>query len=408
MVTPAIEEGDSGLTGAVEEFERMQRGPTKGLRLGLLHGRMPQREKDATMARFARGEIDVLVATTVVEVGIDVANATVMVVLDAHRYGLAQLHQLRGRVGRGAIESYCVLAYDDEAGERDRLGILTRTTDGFVIAEEDLRLRGPGEFAGTVQSGSDGLRFADLARDLGVYARSQKRSRNDRTRRRTPRASGERRVALGPGTTTEHAQLVTLVVSGPLPGVERVLQEVAAMRFSRTIVAALATLTAFCCSSLAARAAGDVTRATLPNGLQVVVVRDTLAPVVTTMLELQSRFERTVDRRARPCDRTHDVPRQRNAVVVTAHGNDGDHRRQLRCRYAEQRHAILLYGSVASILDIALRVERARATGLLMAPGQWAQERGATTQEVTQDNSDAIYRLFVKMQNRLVGGIAAQ
>jgi ATP-dependent DNA helicase RecG len=173
VVTPAIEEGDSGLTGAVEEFERMQRGPMKGLRLGLLHGRMPQREKDDSMARFARGEIDVLVATTVVEVGIDVANATVMVVLDAHRYGLAQLHQLRGRVGRGAIESYCVLAYDDEAGERDRLGILTRTTDGFVIAEEDLRLRGPGEFAGTVQSGSDGLRFADLARDVGVYAEAK-------------------------------------------------------------------------------------------------------------------------------------------------------------------------------------------------------------------------------------------
>jgi ATP-dependent DNA helicase RecG len=173
VVTPAIEEGDSGLTGAVEEVERMGRGPTAGLKLGLLHGRMPQREKDETMSRFARGEIDVLVATTVVEVGIDVANATVMVVLDANRYGLAQLHQLRGRVGRGSIESYCVLVYDDEAGERDRLSILTNTTDGFVIAEEDLRLRGPGEFAGTAQSGSDGLRFADLARDIGIYGQAK-------------------------------------------------------------------------------------------------------------------------------------------------------------------------------------------------------------------------------------------
>jgi ATP-dependent DNA helicase RecG len=173
IVTPAIEEGDSGLIGAVDEIERMRKGPTSGLRLGLLHGRMPQREKDAMMADFARGEVDVLVATTVIEVGIDVANATVMIVLDAQRYGLAQLHQLRGRVGRGAIESYCVLVYDDDAGERDRLAILTKTTDGFVIAEEDLRLRGPGEFAGTAQSGSDGLRFADLARDLGVYSEAK-------------------------------------------------------------------------------------------------------------------------------------------------------------------------------------------------------------------------------------------
>jgi ATP-dependent DNA helicase RecG len=173
VVTPAIEEGETGLTGAVEEFERLGRGPAKGARIGLLHGRMPQREKDETMMRFSRGEIDVLVATTVIEVGIDVANATVMVVLDAHRYGLAQLHQLRGRVGRGALESYCILVYDDEAGERDRLGILTRTTDGFEIAEEDLQLRGPGDFAGTAQSGSDGLRYADLTRDLGIYGQAK-------------------------------------------------------------------------------------------------------------------------------------------------------------------------------------------------------------------------------------------
>ncbi len=121
------------------------------------------------MARFVRNELDVLVSTTVVEVGVDVANATAMVVLDAHRYGLAQLHQLRGRVGRGAAKSFCILVYPDDAGDADRLEILTETTDGFKIADEDLRLRGPGQLAGTVQSGAAALRFGDLVRDIDVY-----------------------------------------------------------------------------------------------------------------------------------------------------------------------------------------------------------------------------------------------
>jgi ATP-dependent DNA helicase RecG len=169
VVAPAIEEGESDLTSVVAEAERLERDVFPELRLGLLHGRLPPREKDGVMARFAAGEIDVLVATTVVEVGVDVANASVMVVLDAHRYGLAQLHQLRGRVGRGAAKSYCLLIYPDDAGETERLGILTHSTDGFEIAEEDLRIRGPGQFTGTLQAGQAEFRVADIVRDVAIY-----------------------------------------------------------------------------------------------------------------------------------------------------------------------------------------------------------------------------------------------
>jgi ATP-dependent DNA helicase RecG len=174
VVAPAIEESESDLTGAVAAFERLRRDVFPNLRLGLLHGRLTAREKDDVMASFVRGEVDVLVATTVVEVGVDVANASVMVVLDAHRYGLAQLHQLRGRVGRGAAKSYCVLVYPDEADDTERLRILTESSDGFTIAEADLRLRGPGEFAGTAQSGTAELRLGDLVRDIDVYRAAKK------------------------------------------------------------------------------------------------------------------------------------------------------------------------------------------------------------------------------------------
>ena len=169
IVAPAIEESELDITSVVKEAERLQNDVFPHLKLGLLHGRMSAREKDEVMGRFSRGEIDVLVATTVVEVGVDVPNASVMVILDAQRYGLAQLHQLRGRVGRGAAKSFCVLVYPESGEETERLGILTRSTDGFVIAEEDLRIRGPGEFAGTAQSGAADLRFADLVRDIEVY-----------------------------------------------------------------------------------------------------------------------------------------------------------------------------------------------------------------------------------------------
>jgi ATP-dependent DNA helicase RecG len=169
IIAPAIDEGDAGLTSAVAEADRLKAKVFPDLRLGLLHGRLASREKEEAMARFVRGELDVLVSTTVVEVGVDVANATAMVVLDAHRYGLAQLHQLRGRVGRGAAKSFCVLVYPDDTGDRERLEILTQCNDGFRIADEDLRLRGPGQLAGTVQSGAADLRFGDLLRDIDVY-----------------------------------------------------------------------------------------------------------------------------------------------------------------------------------------------------------------------------------------------
>ncbi|MFY9858959.1 MAG: ATP-dependent DNA helicase RecG [Candidatus Cybelea sp.] len=169
IVAPAIEEGERALTSAVAESERLRSDVFPDLRLGLLHGRLAGREKEEIMSHFVRGELDVLVSTTVVEVGVDVANATAMVVLDAHRYGLAQLHQLRGRVGRGAARSFCILVYPDESGERERLEILTGSNDGFEIADEDLRLRGPGHLSGTIQSGGADLRFGDLLRDIEVY-----------------------------------------------------------------------------------------------------------------------------------------------------------------------------------------------------------------------------------------------
>ncbi|HLX25915.1 MAG TPA: ATP-dependent DNA helicase RecG [Candidatus Cybelea sp.] len=169
IVAPAIEDGEGNLTSVVTEAERLKNEVFPALRVGLLHGRLGAREKEEIMRRFLSGDLDVLVSTTVVEVGVDVANATTMVVLDAHRYGLAQLHQLRGRVGRGAAKSYCVLVYPDDAADRERLEILTGSTDGFRIADEDLRLRGPGVFAGTAQSGAADLRLGDLVRDIDVY-----------------------------------------------------------------------------------------------------------------------------------------------------------------------------------------------------------------------------------------------
>jgi ATP-dependent DNA helicase RecG len=157
----------SGLKSAVEMHEKLRAGALAGLRVGLLHGRLDADEKEIIMRRFQRGEIDVLVATTVIEVGVDVPNATVMVVEHAERFGLAQLHQLRGRVGRGAAKSYCILI----TGERvtpvaeERLNAMVRSQDGFELAELDLSQRGPGEFFGTRQAGLPDFRVANLLRD---------------------------------------------------------------------------------------------------------------------------------------------------------------------------------------------------------------------------------------------------
>ena len=140
------------------------------LRVGLVHGRLKADEKQAVMAAFAAGEIDVLVATTVIEVGVDVPNASLMVIEHAERFGLSQLHQLRGRVGRGADESSCILIYAGPLGEvaRQRLKIIYENTDGFEIARQDLQLRGPGEFVGSRQSGVPLLRYADLEMDADL------------------------------------------------------------------------------------------------------------------------------------------------------------------------------------------------------------------------------------------------
>jgi ATP-dependent DNA helicase RecG len=148
-------------------YEELRLNVFPGLRVGLLHGRLSSDEKDLVMRRFQRSEIDILVATTVIEVGVDVPNATVMVIEHAERFGLSQMHQLRGRIGRGAAKSYCVLMTGGKVspeGQR-RLDAMTRTQDGFAIAELDLELRGPGEFFGTKQSGAPAFRVANLVRD---------------------------------------------------------------------------------------------------------------------------------------------------------------------------------------------------------------------------------------------------
>jgi ATP-dependent DNA helicase RecG len=165
IVCPLIEESDkTEAKAATEEYERLQEEIFPDLRLALLHGRMKGEEKEATMAGFRAGECDILVSTAVVEVGIDVPNATVMMIEGANRFGLAQLHQFRGRVGRGAAQSYCLLLSDSSDEEAlQRLHVVEATHDGFALAEEDLKMRGPGEFFGTRQSGLPDLKVATLA-----------------------------------------------------------------------------------------------------------------------------------------------------------------------------------------------------------------------------------------------------
>ena len=168
VIYPLIEESAKiDLRAATEMADHLQHDVFPAYRVALLHGRMKPDEKDRVMHAFARGEFHILVSTTVVEVGVDVPNASVMVVEHAERFGLSQLHQLRGRVGRGAHQSYCVLLYQAPLSEsgRERLKALTDSTDGFVIAERDLALRGPGDFFGTRQSGMPTLRVGDLLRD---------------------------------------------------------------------------------------------------------------------------------------------------------------------------------------------------------------------------------------------------
>ncbi|MGH2487969.1 MAG: ATP-dependent DNA helicase RecG, partial [Ktedonobacterales bacterium] len=176
IICPLVEESEAlEAKSAVKEYERLRTEVFPDLRLGLVHGQLKPSEKERVMRAFRDGAIDVLVATAVVEVGVDVPNATVMLIEDAERFGLSQLHQFRGRVGRGEQQSYCYLLSQGESPTaRERLSVMERTTDGFVLAEEDLRLRGPGDFFGTRQSGLPELKVAKLADTrLLVEAREQ-------------------------------------------------------------------------------------------------------------------------------------------------------------------------------------------------------------------------------------------
>ncbi|HTV65891.1 MAG TPA: ATP-dependent DNA helicase RecG [Bryocella sp.] len=181
IVYPVIEEGakEGELKAAIKMHDRLRTHEFPSLHVGLLHGRMSADEKDATMAAFKRGEIQVLVATTVIEVGVDVPNANVMVVEHAERFGLSQLHQLRGRIGRGAAKSYCVLMTGGKVSveAQERLDALVRTQNGFEIAEIDLEQRGPGEFFGTRQAGMPNLRVANLVRDRDLLEAARKEAR---------------------------------------------------------------------------------------------------------------------------------------------------------------------------------------------------------------------------------------
>ena len=178
VVCPAVEENEElGLKAATVWAETLQKTVFPDLRIALIHGQMKGSEKEAVMTAFAAGQADVLVATTVIEVGVDVPNATLMVIEDADRFGLSQLHQLRGRVGRGSAKSFCILtSHTKNPDTLQRLKALCKTTDGFKIAEEDLRLRGPGDFFGSRQSGLPVFRVASLSCDLHTLTQAQQAS----------------------------------------------------------------------------------------------------------------------------------------------------------------------------------------------------------------------------------------
>ena len=177
LVCPAVEEDEEGnpdLKAATAYAEELAAGAFRDYRVGLLHGKMKAADKEKVMADFVARDVQLLVATTVIEVGVDVPNAVLMVVENAERFGLSQLHQLRGRVGRGTVQSHCILISDTKNEEtRQRLKTLAATTDGFKIAEEDLKQRGPGDFFGSRQHGLPELKVADLAADTRLLQKSE-------------------------------------------------------------------------------------------------------------------------------------------------------------------------------------------------------------------------------------------
>jgi len=179
VVYPLVDESEKvDLLSATQEFERLRDDVFPEARVGLIHGKLQSTRKDEVMREFLAGEIDVLVATTVIEVGIDVPNASVMIIEHAERFGLSQLHQLRGRVGRGAAESHCVLIAEPGEEALERLRIFRDTTDGFEVASADLRIRGQGDLFGSQQHGKDPvLRFADLMADEDLLMEAQRDAR---------------------------------------------------------------------------------------------------------------------------------------------------------------------------------------------------------------------------------------
>jgi len=173
IVCPMVEENEAlNVKSAEQYYEHLRTNVFPDLRLALVHGKMKPAEKDAVMAAFVRGEVDILVATTVIEVGVDVPNAALMVIENAERFGLSQLHQLRGRVGRGKHKSYCIM-FCEGGSDNPRINVMIKTNDGFKISEEDLKLRGPGDFFGSRQHGLPEMKIADLSADMRVLSEAQ-------------------------------------------------------------------------------------------------------------------------------------------------------------------------------------------------------------------------------------------
>lgn len=177
IVCPLIEEGVSDKTAAVKYFEKLRNEELSGISMGLLHGKMKQADKDSVMSDFKDNKISVLVSTTVVEVGVDVPNAVVMIIENSEQFGLSQLHQLRGRVGRGNVQSHCILVSDSKNSyTKSRIDTMVQTCDGFEIANKDLELRGPGDFFGAAQHGLPALKIANMTRDIETVQLAQKYS----------------------------------------------------------------------------------------------------------------------------------------------------------------------------------------------------------------------------------------
>ncbi|TAE78135.1 MAG: ATP-dependent DNA helicase RecG [Verrucomicrobia bacterium] len=198
LVYPLVEESDSLKAESATEAFAKWRKRLPGREVGMIHGKLPAEEKEEVMRRFRDGEIHALVATSVIEVGVDVPNANLMILHHAERFGLAQLHQLRGRIGRGEHKSYCILLTDGKSSEAmEKLAVMEKTADGFVIAEEDLRLRGPGDVLGTLQSGLGDLKFADFLADTILL--------------REARALADEVIAADPSLTRTHASLRPLI-----------------------------------------------------------------------------------------------------------------------------------------------------------------------------------------------------